>query len=130
MHKKIQKNLSGQSLITLLFFVLIMVTITSAAVILIVINSRSETRLQQGDLAYYVAESGVENAFLRVLRDPTYTGETNLPVGLGTATIVVTPGNPITILSTGTLGNYVRKVQVTATYTNGYYTITSWTEPQ
>ncbi len=120
----------GQALITLLFYVLIVITISSAAVILIGINSRSETRLQQGDLAYYIAESGAENAFLQVLRDPLYTGEANLPIGEGTATTVVVQGNPTTITSTGTVSGFVRKVQVITTYTNGYYTITSWKEIQ
>ncbi len=120
----------GQALITLLFYVLIIVTITTAAVMLLILNSRASTKIQEGTRAYIVAESGAENALLRVLRDPTYTGETNLPVGDGFATIVVTPGSPTTILSTGRVGNFVRKIQVTATFTSGYYTVTSWQEIQ
>lgn len=122
------KIFCGQALITLIFYVIIIVTVTTAAVMLIAINSLSATKLQEGVLAYYVAEGGAENGFLRVLRDPNYLGETNLIIGDGSADIVVTPGNPKTIVATGKLGNFVRKMQITATYTNGVYTITSWKE--
>lgn len=120
----------GQALITLLFYILILVTVTTAAVLLMVINTLSATKVEQGLVAYYVAESGAENALLRALRDPTYTGESSLLIGSGSATIVVTPGSPTTIVSTGTVGNFVRKVQVVANYSGGSYTITSWQEIQ
>src|SRR5476649_2444851 len=101
----------GQALITLLFFVIIAVTITTGAAIVVMTNTLNETRLQQSTLAYSVAESGSEN---RLLRNPNYTGET-LTVGSGTATITVTGGgaNPYIITSKGQVGNYIRTVQVT-----------------
>jgi hypothetical protein len=121
---------SGQALITLLFYVIIILTITTAAVILIATNSLSATKLQEGELTYYIAEGGAENAILRVLRDPTYTGETNFAVGAGTADIVVTPGSTVTIVSTGKLGKFMRKVQVTFSRVSGTYNLTSWKEIQ
>lgn len=125
----------GQALITLLFYVIIVVTISTAAVIMLIINTTSASKLQEGIVAYYVAESGAEEALLRVLRNPAYTGtgyngEPPLTVGDGTATITVVPGSPTTITSTGRVGNFVRIVQVTANYTGGYYTISSWEEIQ
>ena len=71
-----KKKYPGQALITLLFYVLIVVTISSAAVILIIINSRSATSLQQGDIAYYIAESGAENAFLRLFQQKQLFSQT------------------------------------------------------
>ena len=100
----------GQALITLIFYVIIIVTVTTAAVVLIAINSISATKIQEGMLAYYVAEGGAENAFLRVLRDPNYTGETNLAIGSGTADITVARSGTITIVSTGKLGNFIREM--------------------
>ncbi len=119
---------SGQALVSLLFYVMIILVVTSGAVMLIAINSLSATKLQEGVLAYGVAEGGAENAVLRVLRDPSYTGENDLPIGNGDADIVVTAGNPVSIVSTGKVGNFIRKIQVTMERTSGYYTITSWRE--
>ena len=125
MVKKI--NESGQALITLLFFTIIGVTVTSAAVVMILVNSLGGTKQQQGEVAYEIAQSGAENGIIRLLRDPTYTGET-LPVGSGSAAITVsgtgTSGNPYVILSKGTIGIFVREVQVTATYQNDLLTVT------
>lgn len=118
----------GQALITLLFFAIVGITITSAAIVMILVNSLSGTKQQQGDIAYDVAQSGAENGLLRLIRDPTYTGET-LPIGNGTATITVTgtgtSGNPYVILSKGTIGNFMREEQITATYQNSLLTVTS-----
>lgn len=119
---------SGQTLLTLLFFMVIAISITTAAVIMIMTNSLSTTRLEEGTTAYYIAESGVENALIRLLRDPSYTGET-LPVGLGSTVISVTNnGGVYTITSTGTGGNFTRKIQAVASYTNNVLTISSWVE--
>jgi len=119
---------SGQALITLLFFTVIGVTITSAAVVMILVNSLSGTKQQQGEVAYEIAQSGAENGLIRLLRNPSYAGET-LPVGSGSATITVTgsgtSGNPYVIVSKGTNGIFVREMQVTATYQNNLLTVTA-----
>lgn len=122
------KKERGQALITLLFFTIIGVTVTSAAVVMILVNSQSGTKQQQGEVAYEVAQSGADNGLIRLLRDPTYTGEI-LPVGSGSATITAsgsgTVGSPYIITSKGTNGIFMREVQVTATYQNNLLTVTS-----
>jgi Tfp pilus assembly protein PilX len=125
---KITPYTGGQALITLLFYVIIVLTVTAAAVILVSADSLSASKLQDSSIAYSVAEAGMENGILRLLRDPNYTGESNVTIGTGIATITVTPGSPITIVSSGTAGAFTRKVQVTVTYSAGTYTISSWTE--
>lgn len=117
----------GQALITLLFFVLISLTITSGAIIIIIINSISASKSQEGNLAYYAAESGVENALLRLLRDPNYTGET-LTVGTSTVVITVTGANPKTVVAVGQNGNFKRRVSAQMNYNSGYYTFLNWKE--
>ena len=117
----------GQALITLLFFVLISLTITTGAIIIIIANSISASRLQEGTLAYYTAESGIENALLRLLRDPNYLGET-LTIGTSTAVITVSGSNPKTVISVGQSGNFKRKVSAQMNYANGYYTFLNWKE--
>ncbi len=117
----------GQSLVTLLVFMIIGITITSAAVVMTITNSQNATKFQEGMIAFQVAESGAENAIIRLLRDPNYTGET-LAIGGGTAVITVSGTTTKTIVSAGTNGNYYRKVQVIAGYVNNLLTITSWQE--
>ena len=117
----------GQALVSLLVFVVIAVTISSAAIVIIIINSQSASKYQDGLITYYIAESGLENAIIRLLRDPNYLGET-VSVGSGSATIVVSGSNPKIATSTGTLGNYKRKIQVQMNYNSGSYTYTNWKE--
>ena len=118
----------GQALVTLLFFVLISLTITSAAIIIIIINANTVGKFQEGTLAYNAAESGVENALLRLLRDPNYTGET-LTIDTATAVVTVTGANPTkTVVSVGQNGNFKRTIQAQMTYTSGYYTFSNWKE--
>jgi len=124
---KVKIKEKGQALVTLLFFILISLTITTGAIIIIITNSMSASKVQEGTLAYYVAESGVENALLRLLRDPNYTGET-LAIESGTAVITVSGNNPKTVLSIGQNGNFKRKVQAQINYNNGYYTFSNWKE--
>lgn len=126
---KINQNFNqGQALVTLLFFIIVAITIASAATVIIVINSMAATKFQEGSLAYYVAESGMENAILRFLRDPVnYTSE-SVPISGGTAAITVISGNPVEITSVGTLGNFSRKIRVQVNNFGGTYTISSWKE--
>ena len=122
---KWKMQLRGEAMLTLLFFTVMAMTITAGAIIVLFSNSLSGTRFQQGSVAYQVAQSGAENAILRLLRDPAYVGET-LPVGDGTATITVTNngGGSYTIISEGKVGNFVRKIQVDETYSNNLFTET------
>jgi len=117
----------GQALITLLFFTIVGITITSAAVVMILVNSLSGTKQQQGEIAYDIAQSGAENGLLRLIRNPAYTGET-VSIGNGSATITVTGSgtvvSPFVILSKGTIGSFMREEQITATYQNNLLTVT------
>lgn len=122
-----QKKDSGQALVALLFFVIIALTFTSAAVSLMVINAQAGTSVEEGATVLGLAESGAENALLRMLRMPTYIGET-LTVGTGHVTVGVTGESIKTIVSRGTIGNFTRTVQVIVSFVNGIWTIASWKE--
>lgn len=118
----------GQTLITLLVFIVVAFSITTAATMMLLNSSQNATRLEVGTSALQVAESGMDNALIRLLRDPSYTGET-LTVGEGTAVITVTGSGPYTLTSVGTVGRNVRKLQVTANYSGVQLVITPpWQE--
>ena len=90
-------------------------------------NATSTSKIQEGVDAYYIAESGIENALLRLLRDPNYAGE-NLTVDSGTVNIIVSGTNPTTVVATASAGNFTRTVQAEMTYSGGFYTFSNWRE--
>ncbi|HYM65620.1 MAG TPA: hypothetical protein VES68_04050 [Candidatus Sulfotelmatobacter sp.] len=132
MKKLIFLSNSGQALISLLFIAIIGITVISSAVILVYGNSQSASLNEQGSYAYYVAESGIEEGLLRLLRNPNYTGTTvgqPLSVGLGSVIISVSTQSGL-ITSVGTYGSTIRKIQAQTVYNNGIRTILSWKEIQ
>ena len=124
--KSFPSSQSGQALVILLIFMAVTVIITMAAVTMIVVTSSGISGFEQSNIAYDVAEAGAENALLRLLRDPSYTGET-LTVGDGTATITMTGSGTQTITSVGRFNNYLRKIQVVV-MVDDVDTIQSWME--
>lgn len=123
--KKYQK---GQTLIMLIVFTSIFLVVTSAAVALLMVNSLAASKFEEGTRAFYIAESGVENTILRLLRDPNYSGVETIGVGDGNATITTSGAVQKTILSEGRSKNFLRKIQATVDYTNNILTIISWKE--
>jgi|SRR3989338_1963490 len=121
------KQKKGQALLMLLVFSVIGLLVGSAATTLILVNSSNVQKSQAGLTTLQIAESGMENALIRILRNPNYQGET-LTIGQGTATITVTGSGPFTLTSIGSIGNFSRTIQVIADYNNNILTVTSWRE--
>lgn len=119
----------GQALISLMIFMVAAVIIITAAVAVIIINSKATSKFYQGIVTYDLAEVGIENAIIRLLRDPNYTGET-LVLEDNTVEVQVSGESqgPYTIISSGTKGNFKRTIQAEATYNNNILTISSWEE--
>jgi len=118
----------GVALVLLLVFMAIAITVTSAAVLLTISFSQSSTRQDISHAALSVAESGMENALMRLLRNPAYSGET-LTVDDGVATINVSSGGgTYTVTSTGQVGDYSRTVRVLVQDSGGIMNLTSWLE--
>jgi hypothetical protein len=118
------RSQKGNALITLLFFMAISLAIITGVVVVVLNNAISTSSVDQGTTAYYMAETGAENALLRLIRDPSYTGET-MSIDGGSVVIVVNSG---TITSAATFSNTIRKVQVQTSNTNNQLTVTSWKE--
>ena len=118
---------SGQTIIALLIFMMITIALTTVAATITITNVRSNNALVSGQQALHYAESGAENALLRLLRDPNYTGESIL-FSEGTATISVSGTTTKTVVSEGVSGNHRRTVTITADHTNNVLTPTTWSE--
>ena len=111
----------GQTLISIIFISVIGITIALGAAMMTIINSQSGLKSQQGEIAYAIAQSGADNALLRILRDPEYPGELGMIVDGGTVDIEVSkPNLNIVATSSGKIGRFIRKIQVTAHYTTDY----------
>ncbi len=120
-------NSQGQALVTLLFFVIVAITVTSAATVIILVNSLSTEKTQQSTINSTAAESGIENAILQLLRDPTYTGST-MSVGDNSVQVTVSGSNIYTIVATASAGNIKRTAQVQAQNSNNVLSVLSWKE--
>lgn len=115
---------AGQAIVTLLFLAAISIAVISSVVLVVFNNTLASSGFEQGTMAYYYAESGIENALVRLLRDPNYSGE-SIDLEGGSVVTQVSSG---TITSTATVANSVRKIQVETLYNNTVLTITSWKE--
>lgn len=129
----VQNNQSGQALITLLFFMSIGIILIAAASLVTLENVSSTSAAEQGTIAYFAAESGIEDALLLLLRYPSnsstpYTGGTTT-YSQGQATVTVsTSANTLTITSVGTYMDATRKVQVQEINGSNGWQVTSWQE--
>lgn len=122
-----KKSEEGQILVSLLFFVVIALIITSAMTVVLFNVHLATSRYSDGLNAYYTARTGVENAFLRLIRNPFYGGETFL-VGDGQVVTQIIQGTPIKIISTGTYFTSTRKIEADLVYNLGVITIQSLKE--
>jgi hypothetical protein len=117
----------GQTLVLLLLFMVVAIMITTASVAMIVTNIKATDKISQGTTTVDLAESGAENAIIKLLRDPKYSGETR-SFGGGQVVITITGTNPKTVISKATINNFTRTIQVTVDMTNNILTMTSWKE--
>lgn len=127
---KTKYNESGQALVALLIFVVMSLAIATAASFIIASNSTAATNVQEGLVARQMADSGVETAYLQILRNKaSYSGETINGLDGGTVVISVSwAGGTGTIDVTATNGNYVKKLESKVTYSQNVLTEVSWKE--
>lgn len=121
--KKINKQ-AGQTIVTLLFFMVISISIISAVVVVVYNTVISGGNYEQGNVAYYAAEAGAQNALIRILRDPSYSGES---ITIDGADVTITVAGD-TITSVAQYGRAIRKVEVQTVYNNNVREVTSWRE--
>lgn len=128
MNKKCNAIQSGQALVTMLLFVIISVTISTAAMIIILINAKNTSKVEEADMCKAAAESGIEDALLRILRNSSYTvGTYTLTLNGGNINVNVTnSGSSYTITSSGTCNNTVQTIKATASISNNAIANITW----
>lgn len=125
---KTKRNEKGQALIMLLFFIMIGITITTTAIFIIAGNSLAASSSEMGVITRQMADTGVENALLQILRGNYAQENLTLPDGTVSVTITVTNGLPSLITSTATAGDYSKAVEVNVSYVNNVLTVGTWKE--
>ena len=118
---------SGQALILLTVFVTIGLSVTLMAVTLAIATVSGSSRLEQAALIRQAAESGAENALLRLVRDPTYSGET-LTVDDATVTITVSGSSTKVISVVSRRAALVKELQLVGSASDGRITVQFWPE--
>lgn len=127
LEKKSRTNQSGQALITLLFFTLIATIYITAAIVIMIVNSEAATRTEQGISTSRLAEGALEDTFLRLIRDPNYSGG-SFNLEDGNATVNITGTNPRNITVSVQDGSYFRRYQAEVQFNQTEMTILSWKE--
>jgi len=118
----------GHILVILLFFMVLAVTVITASIALMILTSSSTAQFVSGNQAKAIAEAGIENALIRLLRDPDYSGENGLTIGNGSVDITVTGSTSKIIQASGKLDNQIKKIEVGAELTNNVLSVTYWKE--
>lgn len=116
--------------VILVLFGLVMVVGIAIAAISVSENTISSTK-DASDKAFVIAESGIQDALMKLTRDSSYTVTNgSLSISGGTATINVPSGGfPKNITSAGTINSKTRKIQLTVNADgNGKITQSSWQE--
>ena len=115
-------------MITVLYVMVVGLLITTGAAYALISNTQQATSYELGTLAYAAAENGIENAILRFVRNPAYTGET-FTIGTNQyATVTVSTASGILVTSVGSYGATDRRVEATMHYNGGILVIDSWKE--
>jgi len=107
-------------------FIAIAMAIIPSMVLLNINAGQGTIRAQEGEQALAYAQTGAEDALVRLLRDKNYAGET-LVIGSGTVSISVAGNDTLkTVLATGSAGVYRRTVEMIVSQDTGTWVIQSW----
>lgn len=125
-----RKNKSaGQALIMVILIgaIALITVVTSATLVISELKKNIATTFAVSQ--YEITYGALENAFMRLLRDPNYTGET---VTLGSSTCYITVSGDSTksveVRCVTTDGKYVRKIGATVTFTGGIMNVSGISE--
>lgn len=119
-------NQKGQALISILLIMSLAVLVVSSA---LVSTSLSKTAgiSTESDRVLYSAETGVEEALIKLLRDPNYQTDSFTFDGVLVNIRIENPNpNQVTITSEALADNLKRTVEVLATFEDNILTITNW----
>ena len=83
---------------------------------------------QSSSEAFYAADSCVEEAYIRLKRNPSYSGGTLALTGVNCNSVVTGAGSSRTVAASSTVLGFTRKITATATLQGARLTQNDWTE--
>jgi|GEM_PF-5004220 hypothetical protein len=115
---------AGVSVIGAVLALLILSVLVAVSVSLVTTGGRSGLYEEQGGKAFYIAEGGLQYSLPQVKNSPSYSGDTDKPLGEGAFTVTVSSGPGVgqrTISSTGkiTYGTFTTQRIVNAVVQGG-----------
>ncbi len=108
----------GQALIPLLIVIVIILSLGVAAVELAISNVVVDRYFQEEMDGYFTVESALENALLRSLRNPGYSGE-DLQINEASCTIEINGETPKVVTARCESDRWVRRLQAEVSFVNG-----------
>lgn len=121
-------NQKGQTLVSLLIIIAVTILAVASAIVSASLSSTTAITAISGKV-YYSAETGAEEALIKLLRDPSYLGETLDLAGINVEITVSSPSlTERVITSTASTNSIKRRVDVSAQFLNNILTVTSWDE--
>ncbi len=115
----------GNILVIVLVMMVVGITIATMSLALVITTTQSMGGAMEADRMRTAAEGAIENAILKVLRNPSYSGETMTIDGIP-ITLTVTQGAQTTVMATAVKGTHRQRYQVVLQRTNGVLGVVSW----
>jgi len=125
--KALQKS-GGQILTSVIVFVAFGLSVIALSAILTIINLQNSMKNIESLNCLSFAESGVEEALLNLLRDPSYTGGTFSVDSAEVIVTVSTNAGVSTINSKAIYNGFTRSIVATASIENMELSLLSWSE--
>ena len=117
----------GQALIVVILIGMITLIGVVSATTLVISELKKNVATTLGIAQYEITYGAAENAFMQLLRNPNYTGET-VTLGLSTCYITVAGTSTKSVDVRCTNGDYVRKIGATVTFAGGIMSVSGITE--
>ncbi len=115
----------GQALVSLIVIISLVTVLLTSIVFVSIDQSKAALDAAQSKKALYLAETGIENAILMLLRNPTYSGGT-FSVDGSSVDVNVAGGTIKTITSKATSGTHIKKVEVEVDTGENKIQLISW----
>lgn len=111
-------KMRGQALIPLLIVIIIILSLGVAAIELAISNIIVSRYFQEETSGYYTVEAVLENALLRTLRNPNYSGE-DLQINDTSCTIEISGESPRVVTARCESGRWIRKLEAEVYFSEG-----------
>lgn len=120
----------GQALVGTLAIVAIASALVASIVLNSLINAESSLRFRQSNTVLNLAETALQNAIIKLERDPDYTGE-SLTLNDNRVIIEITGSNPkiVSVRSLNSSSEILRKLEAQVSFdSNGAISVNNWRE--